>query len=141
MWFGYGIAPKIIICAIISFFPIVTNTTRGLKAADRRAIEFMHSINSTPWQIFYKVQLPSALPFIFAGLKIAASLALVGAVVSEFYSSDRGLGFIIITSATQLRTDLLFVAIVILASIGVATFTLFGKLERMVTHGEGGVTM
>jgi NitT/TauT family transport system permease protein len=141
MWFGYGIAPKIIICAIISFFPIVTNTTRGLKAADRRAIEFMHSINSTSWQIFYKVQLPSALPFIFAGLKIAASLALVGAVVSEFYSSDRGLGFIIITSATQLRTDLLFVAIVILASIGVATFTLFGKLERMVTHGEGGVTM
>jgi NitT/TauT family transport system permease protein len=140
IWFGYGIAPKIIICAIISFFPIVTNTTRGLKAADRRAIEFMHSVNATSWQIFYKVQLPSALPFIFAGFKIAGSLALVGAVVSEFYSSDRGLGFIIITSATQLRTDLLFVAIVVLALIGVTSFALFSKLEQMATRGEGRAT-
>jgi NitT/TauT family transport system permease protein len=107
------------------------------KAADRRVIEFMHSVNATSWQIFYKMQLPSALPFIFAGFKIAAPLALVGAVVSEFYSSDRGLGFLIVTSATQLRADLLFVAIVVLALIGVISFTLFGKLEEMTTRGEG----
>ena len=96
----------------------------------------MHSINATPWTIFYKVQLPSALPFIFAGFKIAASLALVGAVVAEFYSSDRGLGYLVITSATQLRTDLLFVSIVILAALGVMSFSVFGRLERMVTRGE-----
>jgi NitT/TauT family transport system permease protein len=137
IWFGFGLAPKVMICAIISFFPIVTNTTRGLKSADRRIIEFMHSINARSWEIFYKVQLPSALPFIFAGLKIAASLALVGAVVAEFYSSDRGLGYLVITSATQLRTDLLFVSIVVLAALGVGSFTLFGRLERMVTRGEG----
>jgi ABC-type nitrate/sulfonate/bicarbonate transport system permease component len=137
IWFGFGISPKIMICSIISFFPIVTNTTRGLKSADRRIIEFMHSINATGWEIFYKVQLPSALPFIFAGFKIAASLALVGAVVGEFYSSDRGLGYLIITSATQLRTDLLFVAIVILAVLGVTSFTFFGWLERRVTRGDG----
>jgi NitT/TauT family transport system permease protein len=136
IWFGFGIAPKIMICSIISFFPIVTNTTRGLKATDRRIIEFMRSINATPSEILLKVQLPSALPFIFASFKIAASLALVGAVVAEFYSSDRGLGYLIITSATQLRTDLLFVAIVVLAALGVSSFMLFGYLERMATRGE-----
>ena len=136
IWFGFGIAPKIMICAIISFFPIVTNTTRGLRSADGRIIELMRSINATPLQVFLKVQLPSALPFIFAGFKIAASLALVGAVVAEFYSSDRGLGYLIITSATELRTDLLFVAIVILAVLGVISFSLFGQLERWATRGQ-----
>ena len=99
IWFGFGIAPKIMICSIISFFPIVTNTTRGLKSADRRIIEFMRSINATRPEILLKVQLPSALPFIFASFKIAASLALVGAVVAEFYSSDVGLGYLIITAS------------------------------------------
>jgi ABC-type nitrate/sulfonate/bicarbonate transport system permease component len=136
IWFGFGIAPKIMICSIISFFPIVTNTTRGLKATDRRIIEFMRSINATRPEILLKVQLPSALPFIFASFKIAASLALVGAVVAEFYSSDVGLGYLIITSATQLRTDLLFVSIVVLAALGVSSFMLFGYLERKVTRGE-----
>ena len=136
IWFGFGIVPKIVICAIISFFPIVTNTTRGLRSADYRVIEFMRSINATPVQVFLKVQLPSALPFIFAGFKIAASLALVGAVVAEFYSSDRGLGYLIITSATELRTDLLFVAITILAVLGVISFAVFGRLERWVTRGQ-----
>jgi NitT/TauT family transport system permease protein len=136
IWFGFGIAPKIMICAIISFFPIVTNTTRGLKATDRRIVEFMHSINATRLQILVKVQLPSALPFIFASFKIAASLALVGAVVAEFYSSDTGLGYLVITSATQLRTDLLFVAIVVLAALGIGSFVLFGYLERVATRGE-----
>jgi ABC-type nitrate/sulfonate/bicarbonate transport system permease component len=136
IWFGFGIGPKIAICAIISFFPIVTNTTRGLRSADYRVIEFMRSINATPMQVFLKVQLPSALPFIFAGFKIAASLALVGAVVAEFYSSDRGLGYLIITSATELRTDLLFVAITILAVLGVVSFAVFGRLERWVTRGQ-----
>jgi NitT/TauT family transport system permease protein len=139
IWFGFGIVPKIMICAIISFFPIVTNTTRGLRSADYRVIEFMRSINATPLQVFLKVQLPSALPFIFAGFKIAASLALVGAVVAEFYSSDRGLGYLIITSATELRTDLLFVAITILAVLGVIAFSIFGRLERWATRGEAKV--
>jgi ABC-type nitrate/sulfonate/bicarbonate transport system permease component len=136
IWFGFGIAPKIMICAIISFFPIVTNTTRGLKSADRRIVEFMRSINATRMELLLKVQLPTALPFIFASFKIAASLALVGAVVAEFYSSDRGLGYLVITSATQLRTDLLFVAIVVLAALGVSSFLLFGWLERKATRGE-----
>jgi NitT/TauT family transport system permease protein len=136
IWFGYGLAPKIMIAAIITFFPIVTNTTRGLKAADRRILDFMHSINATGREIFFKVQLPSALPYIFAGFKIAASLSLVGAVVAEFYGSDRGLGYLVITSATQLRTDLLFVSIIILAALGVSLFAAFGYLERIALRGE-----
>lgn len=136
IWVGFGIATKIAIAAIITFFPIVTNTTRGLKAADARILDLMHSINATRWEVFSKVQLPSALPFIFAGFKIAASLSLVGAVVGEFYGSDRGLGYLVITAATQLRTDLLFVAIIVLAVIGIATFTFFGFLERHAMHGS-----
>lgn len=136
IWFGYGIAPKILIAAIITFFPIVTNTTRGLKAADRRILDFMRSINATRREVFFKVQLPTALPYIFAGFKIAASLSLVGAVVAEFYGSDRGLGYLVITSATQLRTDLLFVSIIVLAGLGVSLFAIFGHLEKMALRGE-----
>ena len=139
IWFGYGIAPKIMIAAIITFFPIVTNTTRGLKSADRRILDFMHSINATHSEVFFKVQLPSALPYIFAGFKIAASLSLVGAVVAEFYGSDRGLGYLVITSATQLRTDLLFVSIIILAALGVTLFAVFGHLEKLALRGEAAV--
>lgn len=136
IWLGFGITTKIVIAAIITFFPIVTNTTRGLKSADERILDLMHSINATGAQVFFKVQLPSALPFIFAGFRIAASLSLVGAVVAEFYGADRGLGYLVITAATQLRTDLLFVAIIVLAAIGVTTFWLFGFLERRALHGQ-----
>jgi len=135
IWLGFGIATKVVIAAIITFFPIVTNTARGLKSADSRILDLMHSINATRRQIFLKVQLPSALPYIFAGLKIAASLSLVGAVVGEFYGADRGLGYLVITAATQLRTDLLFVAIFVLAAIGILTFTAFGWLERHAVRG------
>jgi len=130
IWFGFGYAPKIMIAAIISFFPIVTNTTRGLKSADPRVLDFMRSINATRWQVFSKVQFPSALPFIFAAFRIASSLSIVGAVVAEFYGSDRGLGYLVITSATQLQTDLLFVSIVVLAGLGIGCFSLFGYVER-----------
>lgn len=136
IWFGFGISPKIMIAAIITFFPIVTNTTRGLKSADPRVMDFMHSINATRWQVFRKVQFPSALPYIFAAFKIAGSLSLVGAVVGEFYGADRGLGFLVITSATQLQTDLLFVAITVLAVLGVILFTLFGRLETHFARGD-----
>jgi ABC-type nitrate/sulfonate/bicarbonate transport system permease component len=136
IWLGFGVVTKIVIAAIITFFPIVTNTTRGLKAADARILDLMYSINATRRQVFFKVQLPSALPFIFAGFKIAASLSLVGAVVGEFYGADRGLGYLVITAATQLRTDLLFVAIFLLAAIGISTFTFFGWLERRALHGS-----
>ena len=137
IWLGFGITTKIVIAAIITFFPIVTNTTRGLKAADPRILDLMHSINATAAQLFFKVQLPSALPFVFAGFRIAASLSLVGAVVGEFYGADRGLGYLVITAATQLRTDLLFVAIIVLAGIGIFAFWLFGLLERRAMHGQG----
>lgn len=141
IWFGYGLAPKIMIASIITFFPIVTNTTRGLQSADRRILDFMRSINATRREVFFKVQLPSAVPYIFAGFKIAASLSLVGAVVAEFYGADRGLGYLVITSATQLRTDLLFVSIIVLAALGVSLFALFGHLERVSLRGEAATVL
>lgn len=136
IWVGFGLTSKVLIAAIITFFPIVTNTTRGLKSADPRVLEFMRSINARRHHVLFKVQLPAALPFIFAGFKIAASLSLVGAVVAEFYGADRGLGQLVIIAANELRTDLLFVCITILAVLGIALFGAFSWLERLVVRGE-----
>ncbi len=134
IWFGYGLTPKIMIVALITFFPIVANTTRGLLSADHRIIEMMQSLNASRWQIFSRIQLPSALPYVLSAFKIAASLSLVGAVVGEFYGADHGLGYLVIFSASQLETDLLFVAIAVLAVTGVASFALFNWLEQRFTN-------
>lgn len=136
IWVGFGMTSKVLIAAIITFFPIVTNTTRGLKSADPRVLEFMRSINARRRHVLCKVQLPAALPFMFAGFKIAASLSLVGAVVAEFYGADRGLGQLVITSANEMRTDLLFVCITVLAVLGIGLFSVFSWLERLVVRGE-----
>ncbi len=136
IWFGFGITSKVVICALLTFFPLMVNSLEGFKSVETDRIELMRSLSASRWQIFRMVSLPSALPFIFAGFRIAASLSLVGAVVGEFYGADRGLGYLVITAATQLRTDLLFVAIIVLAAIGVSTFWLFGFLERRALHGE-----
>lgn len=137
IWFGYGMTPKVLIAAIITFFPIVTNATRGFQAADYRIVEMMNSLDASQFEIFYKVELPTATPYIFAGCKIALSLSLVGAVVGEFYGADEGLGYLIIYSANQLETALLFVSICILAVIGVTMFMLFQWLENQFAYWKG----
>ena len=137
IWFGFGLTPKILIAMIITFFPIVTNTTRGLKAADYRIVEMMQSINATPWQIIRKIELPTALPYIFSAFKISLSLSLIGAVVAEFYGADHGLGYLVIYSATQLETELLFLAILILAATGVSVFLVFSWIESRFASWKG----
>ncbi|MDP6088031.1 MAG: ABC transporter permease subunit, partial [Nitrospinota bacterium] len=131
------LTPKIMIAMIITFFPIVTNTTRGLKAADYRIVEMMQSINATPWQIIRKIELPTALPYIFSAFKISLSLSLIGAVVAEFYGADHGLGYLVIYSATQLETELLFLAILILAATGVSVFLVFSWIESRFASWKG----
>ncbi len=137
IWFGFGLAPKVLIAMIITFFPIVTNTTRGLQAADYRIIEMMRSIDATTWQIIRKIEIPTALPYIFSAFKISLSLSLIGAVVAEFYGADHGLGYLVIYSATQLETELLFLAILILASTGVTVFLIFSWIETRFASWKG----
>ena len=98
IWFGWGIWPKIIVAFLIAFFPIVIDTVVGLKATQPEMIYLVRSMGATRMQIFWKVSLPNALPNIFGGLKVAITLAVVGAVIGEFVASDHGLGYVLVVS-------------------------------------------
>lgn len=131
VWLGFGIAPKVAVAMIITFFPIVTNSARGFASADYRIIRMMQSLNASRFEIFRKIQVPTALPYLFAGFKISLSLSLIGAVVGEFYGGgDQGLGYLITATAAQFDTALLFVAVGILAIAGVSFFQITTLFER-----------
>jgi ABC-type nitrate/sulfonate/bicarbonate transport system permease component len=129
VWFGYGMAPKVIVAALFVFFPIVVNTVDGLKAVDPDAVNLLRIAQASQWQILTKVRLPAALPFIFAGLKIGVSVAVIGAVVGEWVGAKAGLGFLMIHANAQLQIDLIFAAIAALSALGVGLFGLVSLLE------------
>jgi NitT/TauT family transport system permease protein len=131
LWFGTGQMSKIIIAFLISFFPIVINAVSGMMLVDSDAMDMVKSLRATRWQVFWYFRLPNALPFIFAAAKVSITLALVGAVIGEFVGADSGLGYVILVSSSQLHTDVAFVAIVLLAAIGMALFSMVGAIERM----------
>jgi NitT/TauT family transport system permease protein len=131
LWFGTGQLSKVIIAFLISFFPIVINAVSGMTLVDADAHDMMKTLRASRWQVFWYFRLPNALPFIFAAAKVSITLALVGAVIGEFVGADSGLGYVILISSSQLHTDVAFVAIVLLAAIGMALFSLVGMLERL----------
>jgi NitT/TauT family transport system permease protein len=140
IWFGHGLAPKIIIVATIAFFPVLVNTILGLKSAEGDVIELMESVAASKAQIFWKIRLPTALPFFFPALKMAALLSVIGAMVGEFVASDKGLGHLMILANVNLETDLLFAALVVVTGIGLALYGILGWLEQAVLSrfGDGG---
>src|SRR3979490_2515334 len=97
MWFGFGLTSKVVIICLLTFFPLLITSMAGFKAVDAERLELMRALGARPWQIFWKVRFPSALPYIFAGLDMAAVLAVVGAVVGEFVGAQRGLGTLILS--------------------------------------------
>jgi NitT/TauT family transport system permease protein len=131
LWFGTGQLSKVIIAFLISFFPIVINAVSGMTLVDADAHDMMKTLRASRCQVFWYFRLPNALPFIFAAAKVSITLALVGAVIGEFVGADSGLGYVILISSSQLHTDVAFVAIVLLAGIGMALFSLVGLLERL----------
>lgn len=131
IWFGYGLMPKVIMAAIIAFFPLVVNTVDGLRAVDVELLNLMKTLKATSWQLFSKIRFPAALPFIFSGIRVAMAVSVIGAVIGEWVGSDVGLGFLMKRSNAQLRTDLLFASIVILSALGVGLFVLVTLLERI----------
>ena len=130
IWMGYNMLPKIALAMIITFFPIVTNTTRGLISADYRMIRMMRALNASEWTIFTKIQIPTALPYMFAGFKVSTSLSLIGAVVGEFFGGDIGLGYLLILAESGMETPIVFVVIFILAACGILMFQCVAFLER-----------
>jgi len=122
--------PKIIVAALISFFPILVNGVTGFRAVNPGALEFLRSLRASPWQIFIKLRAPSALPYLFAALKVTMPLALIGAVVAEWFTGDRGLGFVIFAANYNLDTPTLFAAVAVLAIMGVTLNVLVSLTER-----------
>jgi ABC-type nitrate/sulfonate/bicarbonate transport system permease component len=131
IWFGYGLIPKVVMAAIIAFFPLVVNTVDGLRSVDVELLNLMQTLKATSWQLFRKIRFPAALPFIFSGVRVAIAVSVIGAVFGEWVGSDVGLGFLMKRSNAQLRTDLLFAAIVVLSILGVGLFALVTVLERI----------
>jgi NitT/TauT family transport system permease protein len=139
IWFGHGIEPKIIIAALIAFFPVLVNAVVGLRSVDAEIMELMNSIAASQRQIFWRVRLPNSLPYILPALKVAALLSVVGAMVGEFVGSDRGLGYLMIIGDVNLDTDLLFAALVVVTAFGLVIYASIEMFERRVEkrYGKG----
>jgi NitT/TauT family transport system permease protein len=131
VWLGFGILPKIAIVFLISFFPIVVSTVVGLKSVETDMIDLVRSMGARTVKIMLRVRGPSALPQMFAGFKIAVCLAVVGAIVGEFVGSDRGLGYLLLTSTGSLDGTLVWSALFVLIAMGVTLFAIVSKLERL----------
>lgn len=131
IWFGHGLAPKVIMTALIAFFPITVATTDGLRSADRETLDLLRSMGAHRAQRFFIVQVPSAMPAFFSGLKVAVSVAVIGAVIGEFVGSNEGLGHAIVLANATLRTDLVFACVLLLSVMAIALFALVVLLERL----------
>ena len=131
IWIGYGLTPKILITALIGFFPIAVNTVDGLRAADREILALLRAMGSSTWQRFRMVRVPSALPLIFSGARIAITFCVIGAVFGELVGASAGLGYLMERSAAQFQTARVFACIAILALMGIGLFSLIALVERV----------
>jgi NitT/TauT family transport system permease protein len=131
-WFGFGLKPKILIVVLVAFFPIVINAVVGFKSLSPQMIYLARSMGATPNQLFWQFYLPNALPNIFAGFKVATSLAVIGAVVAEFVGADGGLGYVMMIANADLNIARQFAAIVVLSMIGMVFFWAIELVERIV---------
>ncbi|AXH34646.1 ABC transporter permease [Humibacter sp. BT305] len=129
LWFGYTMTPKLVLIVVIAFFPITINMVLGMKRADEDLLLLMRSVGSSRTEILARIQVPTALPYLFAGLRIAITLAVIGAVVAEFAGSQAGLGHQIQFASTQLDTAQMFAALVIVSLLGLVLYYLVGLVE------------
>ena len=130
IWFGFGVLPKVLIAALIAFFPVLVSTITGLRAANPDTLDLLRTLDASPLDTLLKVRLPSSLPFVFGALKVSANLALIGAMVAEWSGSGRGLGRVVLLAHSNLDMPTLFAGIFTLASIGIVLTGLLSLLER-----------
>ena len=132
IWFGLGAAPKILVAAMITFFPMLVNAVIGLRSVDAAAHDFLRALDASPWQVFWKLRLPASLPYVMAALRISVPLSLIGAVVAEWMSGDAGVGQLILIFNGELNTPGMFGSIFVLAVIGVTLTAILAYIERRV---------
>lgn len=132
VWFSYGILTNILITFSLCYFPILLTTVRGLREVEPDLLDLVRSLRGSRWQMFLYIQLPGALPYIFSGMKVAAILAVAGAVVGEFIASDRGLGYLMIQVQASLDTPAMFMAVTLITLIGIALYVAVLVLEHLI---------
>lgn len=130
VWFGFGIGPKLAIIALICFFPVTVNTLDGLRAVDPAQVKMMRTLDAGRWRILRRVEAPSALPYFLSGAKIAAAVAVIGAVFGEWSGADEGLGHLILVSQGQLQTARVFAAVFVLSLMAVALVAVLTLVQR-----------
>ena len=132
IWFGFGITSKIIIVALLSFFPILLNVILGVRSVDTGHRDVMRSINASRWQTFRRLEYPSTLPYILAGMEVAIIFAVIGAIVGEYLGGDQGLGYQIVTSLNNLEAERLFAVIFCLTLFGFILYLAVVALKRFL---------
>jgi NitT/TauT family transport system permease protein len=132
IWLGYGFAANVTIAIIVAFFPIVLNTTVGLDSVDEDLLDLVRYLNASKLQIFLKIRIPNSLPYVFSGLKVSATMTVVGVIVGEFVASSQGLGFLIKDSQAMMNTPPMFASLFIISAMGLGLFAFIGLLERLL---------
>lgn len=132
IWMGYGLRTNVLIAFLVSFFPMVINTVAGLEAVEDDLLDLVRYLNGSKWQIFWKIRLPNALPFIFSGLKICTTLSVMGVIVGELIASDSGLGYVIINAQLMMDTPPLFASLIMMSLLGWGMFLIVSAAERLV---------
>ncbi len=132
IWFGFGMLPKVLIAALVTFFPLLINAITGFRAVNPQALELLHALNASPWAVFWKLRFPSSLPYLLSGLKVSATLALIGAMVAEWSGAGRGLGRVVLLAHSNLDMPTLFAGIFTLATLGITLTAILSLIERRV---------
>lgn len=136
IWFGFGTLPKLIIITIACFFPIAVSALGGFQQTNRELVYYMKMMGATKSQLFWKLELPHALPSVFSGLKIAATYSVMAAVVSEWLGAQKGIGVFMTLASSSYRTSRVFVAIVVAMALSLTFFALMNALEKMFVRGQ-----
>lgn len=132
LWFGFGLLPKILLVALVTFFPLLVALLQGYEATDRDIAELLNSMKASRWRIFRLARLPSSLPYFFAGLRISITYAVVGAIFAEYAGAARGLGIYILNAKNNFRPDLVLAAVVVSAVLTLCLFGVTLMIERLV---------
>jgi NitT/TauT family transport system permease protein len=135
LWAGQGMFSKVIISAIMCLFPAIVNTLKGLKSVDPSARDLMKTYAATPAQVFFKLRMYAALPYVFSALKITSGLSVIGAIVGEYLGADKGIGFAIVVSSQRLETDFMFAAVAASTATGLGFFLIVSAIELVCLRG------
>ena len=140
VWFKYGILPNTLMAFSICVFPILLTTARGLREIEPELLDLVRSLKGSRWQLFTKIQLPGALPYILSGMKVGAILAVAGAIVGEFLGSDKGLGYLMLQVQVTLDTPAMFMAVLMITALGMLLYGIVLVLERWLVPKDARVS-